>query len=282
MTNRCERAQKAARIEPFSMSNRSGCKIFVIKYTLLMEPNLKTTLARNLKALRLKAGLSQSDLARKAATPQPRVAVMESTENTTLPRLEWLQRVAVALGVSVSSLLADEPRAKGQLFSTLPENADNLAAHLKELGAPLSGHAKKNRSFSPEAVVLGVLRVVPSARMVECVPGLLATGAMDYEKLFRLAKERNLVNRLGFVVEVAALLAEQKRLRGNVSALRSLAKKLWKEKVTGTEDYLMAEKPVDPELRDWVKKKTPELGKKWGVYGAYSLERFSEAFRRAA
>jgi len=114
------------------------------------------------------------------------------------------------------------------------------------------------------------------------LPGLLATGAMDYEKLFRLAKERNLLNRLGFVVEVAALLAEQKRLRGNVSALQSLAKKLWKERTTATEDYLMAESPVDPELRDWVQKKTPQLGKKWGVYGAYSLERFSEAFRRTA
>jgi hypothetical protein len=44
----------------------------------------------------------------------------------------------------------------------------------------------------------------------------------------------------------------------------------------------MAESPVDPELRNWVKKKSPQLGKKWGVYGAYSLERFSEAFRRAA
>jgi transcriptional regulator with XRE-family HTH domain len=247
-----------------------------------MEANLKATLARHLKAFRLKAGMSQSDLSRKAATPQPRVAVMESTEDPTLPTLEWLARVADALGVSVSSLLAEARTETVNSLSTLPENADNLAAHLKELGAHLSGSAKKKRSFSPEAVVLGVLRVVPSARMVECLPGLLATGAMDYEKLFRLAKERNLVNRLGFVVEVAALLAEQKRLRWNVSALQSLAKKLWKERTTGAEDYLMAERPVDPELRDWVKKKTPRLGKKWGVYGAYSLERFSEAFRRAA
>ena len=86
-----------------------------------------------------------------------------------------------------------EPPPKGQSFSSLPENTDNLAAHLQELGAPLSGRAKKSRSFSPEAVVLGVLRVVPSARMVECLPGLLATSAMDHEKLFRLAKERNLL-----------------------------------------------------------------------------------------
>lgn len=247
-----------------------------------MASNLKATLARNLKATRLRAGLSQSDLARKAGTPQPRVAVMESPANPTLPSLDWLARVATALGVSLASFFAEAKREMAQPFSTLPEDGENLAAHLKELGAPLSGSLKKHRSFSPEAVVLGVLRVVPSARMVECLPGLLATSPMDCEKLFRLARERNLVNRLGFVVEVAALLAEQKQLRGNVPALRSLAKKLWKDRVTGAEDYLMPESPVDSELREWVKKKSSQLGKKWSVYGAYSLERFGEAFRRAA
>jgi len=247
-----------------------------------MVANLKATLARNLKASRLKAGLSQSDLARKAATPQPRVAVMESAENSTLPRLEWLARVADALGVPVSSLLADRLSEAVESLSTLPEDADNLAAHLKELGAPLTGNSKKNRSFSPEAVVLGVLRVVPSARMVECLPGLLAGKVMDHEKLFRLGRERGLVNRLGFVVDVATVLAGQKGDRAKVSALRMLSRKLWRERTTGTDEYLMAESPEDAEFRDWVKKKTPELGKKWGVYGAYTMERFSEAFRRAA
>ena len=247
-----------------------------------MATNLKATLARNLKAFRLRAGLSQSDLARKAATPQPRVAVMESAENSTLPRLEWLARVADALGVSVSSLLADTLSETVGSLSSLPENADNLAAHLKDLGAPLSGKSKKNRSFSQEAVVLGVLRVVPSARMVECLPGLLAARVMDHEKLFRLARERGLVNRLGFVVDVATVLAGRKADRAKVLALRTLSRKLWQERTKGTEEYLMAESPEDSEFRDWVKKKTPQLGKKWGVYGAYTLERFSEAFRRAA
>lgn len=76
---------------------------------------------------------------------------------------------------------------------------------------------------------------------------------MDHERLFRLEKERKLVNRLGFVVEVAALPAGQKRLRGNVSGLRSLARKLWKERATGTTDYLMAESPLDSEFRVWVR-----------------------------
>ena len=247
-----------------------------------MEETLKSTLARNLRSFRLRAGLSQSDLARKAGTLQPRVAVMESAGDPTLPRLEWLARVADSLGVSVSELLSERVVPEPDSFSSLPDNGDNLAAHLKGLGAPLTGSSTKNRSFSPEAVVLGVLRVVPSSRMVECLPGILSTRDMDHEKLLRLARERRLVNRLGFVVDVAATLAEKSGDIERASRLRGLSRKLWGARNRETEEFLMGKAPEDPEFRNWVKKKTPRPGKKWGVYGVYSLERFREAVKRAA
>lgn len=247
-----------------------------------MNESLKRILARNLRALRLRAGLSQSDLARRAGTLQPRIAVMESEEDATLPRLEWLGRVADAMGVGVSDLLSQRAMLEPESLSSLPEEGDNLAAHLKQLGAPLTGPSRKNRAFSPEAVVLGVLRVVPSARMVECLPGLLFKKDMNHEKLLRLAKERGLVNRLGFVVDVAVTLAEKSRDREKLSRLRALSKKLWTERRKEAEEFLMSEVPEDAEFRQWLKKKTPWVGKKWGVYGAYSLERFREALKRAA
>ncbi|MEK7783367.1 MAG: helix-turn-helix transcriptional regulator [Candidatus Binatota bacterium] len=247
-----------------------------------MNKALKGILARNLRAFRLRAGLSQSDLARKAGTLQPRVAVMESAEDPTLPRLEWLGRVAEAVGVPVSDLVSERVGPEADSLPDLPEDGDNLAAHLKGLGAPLTGPSRKNRAFSPEAVVLGVLRVVPSSRMVECLPGLLFKKEMDHEKLLRLAKGRGLVNRLGFVVDVAVTLAEENRDREKLSRLRALSKKLWMERRKEAEEFLMSEAPEDPELRNWLKKKTPRAGKKWGVYGAYSRERFREALKRAA
>ena len=247
-----------------------------------MDEALKKILARNLRAHRLGAGLSQSDLARKAGTLQPRVAVMESAEDPTLPRLEWLGRLANALEVTVSDLLSERAMSGTESLSSLPADEDNLAAHLKELGAPLTSPGRKSRSFSPEAVVLGVLRAVPSSRMVECLPGLLANQAMDYEKLLRLAKERGLVNRLGFVVDTAVILAEEYRDRIKVSRLHGLSKRLWTARHKDVEEFLMSEAPEDPEFRNWLKKKTPRAGKKWGVYGAYSVERFRNAFKRAA
>lgn len=246
-----------------------------------MRETLKSTLARNLRSFRLRAGLSQSDLARKAGTLQPRVAVMESAENPTLPRLEWLARVADSVGISVAELLSERLVPEPESLSSLPENRDNLAAHLKGLGAPLTGSSTKNRSFSPEAVVLGVLRVVPSSRMVECLPGLLSTKDMHHEKLLRLARKRGLVNRLGFVVDVAATLAEESGDRERALRLHRLSRRLWAKR-DRTEEFLVSEAPEDPEFRNWIKKKTPLPGKKWGVYGAYSLERFREAVRRTA
>lgn len=247
-----------------------------------MDKALKSLLARNLRNLRLRAGLSQSDLARKAGTLQARVAVMESANNPTLPRLEWLGRVAEALGVPVADLLSEKVMLEPHSLPDLPEEGDNLAAHLKDLGAALTGPSRKNRSFSPEAVVLGVLRAVPSSRMVECLPGLLLKRELDHAKLLRLAKQRGLVNRLGFVVDAAATLAEESRDRAKLYRLRGLSDKLWRERCKEAEEFVMAEPPEDPEFRNWLKKKTPRSGKKWGVYGAYSLERFREASKRAA
>src|ERR1044072_2280021 len=131
----------------------------------MKNKTLKGVLAENLRTYRLKAGFSQTDLANKAGTPQPRVGVMESAKNPTLPRLEWLQPGANALNVHVADLLSEQATSRTNSLSSLPENEENLAAHLKALGAPLTGSSHKSRAFSTESVVLVILRV-PSARML--------------------------------------------------------------------------------------------------------------------
>jgi transcriptional regulator with XRE-family HTH domain len=242
-----------------------------------MNDTLKGVLAENLRTYRLKAGLSQTDLAQKAGTPQPRLAVMESAKNPTLPRLDWLLRVANALNVKVVDLLSETTASKTGSLSSLPENEEVLAAHLKELGAPLTGSSNTSRVFSPEAVVLGALRA-PSARTLEVVPGVLCKNDMSHAKLLRLANERGLVNRLGFVVDVAYRLAQESDGR-RASELRRLSEQLWPKRNKDAEEFLMKEMPQDAELKRWLKRKTPQAGKKWHVYGGYSMERFRDAAR---
>lgn len=247
-----------------------------------MNGALKYTLSQNLKTFRLRAGLSQSDLARKAGSLQPRVAVMESAKNPTLPTLEWLSRVAEALGVTVADLLSEPSGGGLKRLPFLPEDEENLGAHLKNLGASLTGTSARGRSFRPETVLLGVLRTAPAPRMVEALPGLLLKRDIDPDRLLKLSKRRGLVNRLGFVVDTALLLSKESKDRRAASRLSDLSRRLWAERNKGQEEFLMREPPKSPEFRSWIKKKTLPAGKKWGVYGAYSLERFREAFRRAA
>jgi transcriptional regulator with XRE-family HTH domain len=245
-----------------------------------MNRPLKHVLAENLRNYRVHAGLTQNDLATKAGTRQSRLAVMESKKSSALPRLEWLERVANSLGADVSELLSERKLSAVQSLSSLPEDEENLAAHLKELGAPLTGPAKKGRPFGPEAVVLGVLRT-PSARLVECVPAVLSMNDMRRQKLLRLAYKRRLVNRLGFVVDVARKLAQNDNPE-RASELRGLSRQLWAKRNRLGEEFLMKDMPDNAEFRNWVRKKTPGPGKKWRVYGAYSMERFRDAVRAAA
>ena len=57
-----------------------------------------------IKELRLKRGLTQVELAKKAKTVQPYIACLESGEKNN-PGLALLQRLAKALGVPVGELL---------------------------------------------------------------------------------------------------------------------------------------------------------------------------------
>ena len=65
-------------------------------------------LARQVKALREKRKMSQSELAQKAGTKQPNIARLESGRG--LPRLEFLQRIANALGARLDVKLAPAHR----------------------------------------------------------------------------------------------------------------------------------------------------------------------------
>jgi len=104
----------------------------------------------------------------------------------------------------------------------------------------------------------------------------------DYAKLLRLAERGGLVNRLGFVSDVALLLAKENHDWKNTRRLQRLLVKLWTKRNAESEEFLMRETAQTPELQSWLKKQTLPAGKKWGVYGTYSLKRFRAAFRQTA
>lgn len=71
-----------------------------------MQPDtLKRLFREQLKAFRLAAGLSQTDLAKKIKAHQPYVAALESGDRS--PTLETIAKLAVALGVSPRELIPE-------------------------------------------------------------------------------------------------------------------------------------------------------------------------------
>ncbi len=91
-----------------------------------------TNLAINTNRLRNAAGMSQSDLARAAGTTQPAISKIERGEANL--RLSTVARLAHALGVEASALLADPPVS---LRSTSRSAAP--ARHVAAAGQPSSG-----------------------------------------------------------------------------------------------------------------------------------------------
>src|SRR6516165_5191597 len=79
-----------------------------------------------LRSLRERAGMSQSELAKKALTDQSHVSRWE--RNATQPEIAIVERLAAVLGVSAVELLTGQPQKPHK--RTVRLTADNFAAHL--------------------------------------------------------------------------------------------------------------------------------------------------------
>ncbi len=78
-------------------------------------------LASNVYRLRTGLGLTQAHLAERIGVRQPRIAEIERGDAN--PRLDTLARLAAALRVSVSALLAGEDAATGRALTSVRRTA---------------------------------------------------------------------------------------------------------------------------------------------------------------
>jgi DNA-binding XRE family transcriptional regulator len=68
--------------------------------------------ARNVLELRVRSGITQTELARRVGTSQPRIAQIEAAEaNVTV---DTLDRIAAAFGVQTATLFKGPSRLRGQ------------------------------------------------------------------------------------------------------------------------------------------------------------------------
>lgn len=148
-----------------------------------------------------------------------------------------------------------------------PVSNAELAADLADLG--YNGFAylrrKRPRRKNPADVLLSALNSPQrEARAVEALPWLLLDFPdMNWEEVTRFAKFHDLQNRLGFLVSVAAEMAEIKNDTSLAKLLRSREKDL-ERSLLAREDTLCNENMTNAERR-WLTTNRPENAKRWNL-----------------
>lgn len=153
-------------------------------------------MSEQLKAGRVKAGLTQMEAAGRLGVSQPYLSQLEKGER---PVTQELARLAAAVyGLPATALPIPETDAGKVIGPGL------LARQLAGLGYPGFAHLRA-RKANPAAVVLAALvQNDLETRLAEALPWVLLTyPELDWSWLICQVKLRDAQNRLGFLVAVA-------------------------------------------------------------------------------
>ncbi len=215
--------------------------------------------SRDLKAGRTTKGLKQTQAAARLGVSQPYLAMLESGVRRLTPELA--RRAMKVYGLSPTVL------PHSQLASRPAVNADTLVNDLAALGYPGFAHLRssKQKPRNPSDVLLVALAQHDlEARLVEALPWLvLKYWNVDHEWLVREAKQRNLQNRLGFVVHLARRLAERTHDEPRRLALDALEAELDRSRLV-QEDTLCKASLREPERR-WLEANRSDEAKHWNL-----------------
>jgi transcriptional regulator with XRE-family HTH domain len=162
------------------------------------------------RAARKAKGLRQQELARRLGVSQGYVSLLER-EHRPVPG-SLAKKLVPLLGLSPTELPV---RAHASLPSSM------AARVLGALGHRGFGYLGPAPQLNPAEILLRTLRLSQvDARVVEALTWLLVQyPRLDWKWLVRTAKQDDLQNRLGFLVTLAAGVAE---LSGNVPSARTL------------------------------------------------------------
>jgi len=213
----------------------------------------------DLKAGRTTKGLKQTQAAARLGVSQPYLAMLESGVRRLTPKLA--RRAMKVYGLPPTVL------PHSQLVPRPGVNADTLVKDLAALGYPGFAHLRspKQKPKNPSDVLLeGLAQHDLEARLVEALPWLvLKYWNVDREWLVREAKQRNLQNRLGFVVHLARNLAERTHDEPKSLALNALEAELDRSRLVH-EDTLCKASLREPERR-WLEANRSDEAKHWNL-----------------
>jgi len=223
-----------------------------------------------LKAGRLKAGMTQKQAAAALGVSQPYLSQMEVGQRPVIPELA---RSATTLyQLPATALPMPESLPQGEIA-----DAAQLAQQLAGLGYPGFAHLRP-RKTNPAVVVLeAVLQKDLETRLAEALPWvLLSYPDLDWSWLVRHAKLEDAQNRLGFLVSVSKILAEGRPdLETSFTRLSAIEQQLERARLA-REDTLCRDSMPTAERR-WLKENRSALAKHWNLLTGLTAEQLSYA-----
>jgi len=220
----------------------------------------------DLKAGRLRSGLTQAMAARRLGVSQPYLSQLERGDRRVTSRLA---RRAVALfGLPPTALPLPPPTR-----SRSPADPDHLARQVAGLGYPGFQHLRGLKA-NPATVLLDMLQQPDvEVRLTEALPWLVLNHPeMDWEWLVSQAKLHDLQNRLGFVVAMAREVATARDpFQPVFEALAGVEQRLERARLA-REDTLCRESMSDAERR-WLADARSPLARHWNLLTGMTAHR---------
>lgn len=213
------------------------------------------------------AGWTQVKLAQTLGVSQGYVSLMESNGRT-VPR-HLAQKLVGLLGLPANQLPVSSHSA--------PLPPDKAVRFLSTLGYPGFAHVAKRHNLNPAELLVRTLDCGNvEARLVEALPWVLVQFPdLDWKWLLLQAKQRDLQNRLGFVVTIARELAERRADHATADTLRHWEHVLEDSRLQ-KEDAFSGAALTEAERR-WLKTNRSTEAAHWNLLSNVSADTLSHA-----
>jgi transcriptional regulator with XRE-family HTH domain len=225
-------------------------------------------LVRNeqLKAGRLKAGLTQVQAAGRLGVSQPYLSQLEKGERS----------VTAELARSAATLYR-LPATALPMPETAPEGADpdRLARQLAGLGYPGFAHLRSLKANPAVVVLEALVQKNLDVRLAEALPWVLLTYPdLDWAWLIRQAKLQDAQNRLGFLAALAKnLAATRPQFQSAFEPLLAAEEGLERSRLA-REDTLSRESMPEAERR-WLEANRSPLARHWNMLTGLTPDQLS-------
>jgi hypothetical protein len=191
-----------------------------------------------------------------------------------LPKKMMYQAYKNAIGILIENneIAIDENKKIGLIYrpklKKKPINKERIIYNLSHYGYDLISYkeTKRQETMPTEELIIEILIRYPEARFIEAIPILMIKNKIDSFELYRLAYDFGLINKIGFLLETAFIIA--KKARKDIIYLRDLLNE-FENKREKMIQYMSAFRD-----KEFLEKTTPKLMKKWNLRGNFSTEDF--------